>query len=141
MGFGACLADDMGLGKTLQALALIVERAPNGPALVVAPTSVCSNWMTEAGRFAPTLHPTLYGGKDRQGILEQAGPFALIVCSYALLMQDAEVLTRVSWQTLVLDEAQAIKNWNAKRTQAAMKLQAGFSISENGDRHLLDFYQ
>ncbi len=131
-GFGACLADDMGLGKTLQALALIVERAPNGPTLVVAPTSVCSNWETEAGRFTPTLQPTLYGGKDRQGILEQAGPFALIVCSYALLMQDAEALTRVSWQTLVLDEAQAIKNWNAKRTQAAMNLQAGFSMITTG---------
>ena len=132
MGFGACLADDMGLGKTLQALAVIVERAPNGPTLVVAPTSVCSNWLAEAGRFAPTLQPTLYGGKQREHTLEQAGAFDLIICSYALLMQDAEVLINVYWQTLVLDEAQAIKNWNAKRTQAAMKLQSGFSMITTG---------
>jgi len=56
MGLGGCLADDMGLGKTLQALALILDRAPAGPTLVVAPTSVCMNWVTEANRFAPTLN-------------------------------------------------------------------------------------
>ncbi|MFW6178434.1 MAG: DEAD/DEAH box helicase [Desulfohalobiaceae bacterium] len=132
MGFGACLADDMGLGKTLQALALIVERAPQGPTLVVAPTSVCSNWLAEARRFAPTLQPTLYAGKEREHILQQAGPFDLIVCSYALLNQDAEALAGLSWQSLALDEAQAIKNWNAKRTQAAMQLQAGFSLITTG---------
>jgi SNF2 family DNA or RNA helicase len=53
-GVGACLADDMGLGKTLQALALILSRAPKGPTLVIAPTSVCMNWISEAARFAPT---------------------------------------------------------------------------------------
>jgi hypothetical protein len=52
-GVGACLADDMGLGKTLQALALLLSRAPQGPALVVAPTSVCMNWLGEGGAFCP----------------------------------------------------------------------------------------
>ncbi len=132
MGFGACLADDMGLGKTLQALAVILERAPHGPTLVVAPTSVCSNWLLEAQRFAPTLRAKPYAGKDREQILSQLEPLDLLVCSYALLNQDAEDLSGVSWQTLVLDEAQAIKNWNAKRTQAAMKLQAGFSMITTG---------
>jgi SNF2 family DNA or RNA helicase len=61
-GFGAVLADDMGLGKTLQTLALLVERAAGGPALVVAPTSVCGNWLAEAARFAPGLQIELYGG-------------------------------------------------------------------------------
>jgi len=60
-GVGACLADDMGLGKTLQALALMLLRAPNGPTLVVAPTSVCTNWIAEAERFAPTLRIKLFG--------------------------------------------------------------------------------
>ena len=132
MGFGACLADDMGLGKTLQALALILERAPQGPTLVVAPSSVCSNWIAEARRFAPTLEPILYAGRDRQDRLHGAGPFSLVVCSYALLMQDVEELRTVSWHTLVLDEAQAIKNWGAKRTQAAMKLQAKFRMVSTG---------
>ncbi len=132
MGFGACLADDMGLGKTVQALALILERAPQGPTLVVAPTSVCSNWLAETRRFAPTLAPVLYTGKDRQAILEQTGPFSLVICSYALLMQDAEIYSRASWQTVVLDEAQAIKNWSTKRTQAAMQLQAEFRMATTG---------
>ncbi|MFP4258811.1 MAG: SNF2-related protein [Desulfovermiculus sp.] len=132
MGFGACLADDMGLGKTMQALAVILERAPHGPTLVVAPTSVCANWLSEVQRFAPTLRAKTYAGKDRKEILNKLQPFDLIICSYALLNQDAEELAGVSWQTLVLDEAQAIKNWNAKRTQASMKLQAGFSMITTG---------
>ena len=60
-GFGAVLADDMGLGKTLQTLALLVHRAAGGPALVVAPTSVCGNWLAEAARFAPGLQFEMYG--------------------------------------------------------------------------------
>ena len=60
-GFGAVLADDMGLGKTLQTLALLAARGPGGPALVVAPTSVCGNWLAEAARFAPGLRVELYG--------------------------------------------------------------------------------
>ena len=132
MGLGACLADDMGLGKTLQALALILEQTPQGPTLVVAPSSVCSNWIAEARRFAPTLEPILYAGRERQAHLHGAGPFSLVICSYALLLQDVEELRTVSWRVLVLDEAQAIKNWSAKRTQAAMKLQAEFRMVTTG---------
>jgi hypothetical protein len=82
-GAGACLADDMGLGKTLQALALILSRAPDGPTLVLAPTSVCGNWLDEAARFAPTLRPLRFGPGDRAAMLEQAGPFDLIVAATA----------------------------------------------------------
>lgn len=60
-GFGAVLADDMGLGKTLQTLALLAARAAGGPALVVAPTSVCGNWLAEAARFTPGLQVEMYG--------------------------------------------------------------------------------
>jgi SNF2 family DNA or RNA helicase len=88
-GAGACLADDMGLGKTLQALALILSRAPDGPTLVLAPTSVCGNWLDEAARFAPTLRPLRFGPGDRAAMLEQAGPFDLIVASYGLLQTEA----------------------------------------------------
>ena len=82
-GVGACLADDMGLGKTVQALALLLSRAQDGPALVVAPTSVCLNWLDEARRFAPTLRVIIFGGGDREQTLKQLGPFDLLVCSYA----------------------------------------------------------
>ena len=132
LGLGVCLADDMGLGKTVQSLAVILERAPKGPSLVVAPTSVCPNWLSEAMRFAPTLKPILYSGKDRHNILNKLEPFSLIICSYGLLMQDAEELCSLDWQNVVLDEAQAIKNWSAKRTQAAMNLKAGFRLATTG---------
>jgi SNF2 family DNA or RNA helicase len=133
-GVGACLADDMGLGKTLQALAVILARAPEGPTLIVAPTSVCMNWLSEAEKFAPTLNPMQFGSGDRQRILNTLQPFDLLVCSYGLLQQDdvSDMLAKVEWQTIVLDEAQAIKNSATKRSKAAMKLQGGFKILTTG---------
>jgi superfamily II DNA or RNA helicase len=131
-GVGACLADDMGLGKTLQALALLLSRAPNGPALVVAPTSVCMNWLSEVARFAPTLNVILFGSGDRQQTLVDLQPLDLVVTSYGLLQQEAERFAAVPWHTLVLDEAQAIKNQATKRSQAAMALQADFRVILSG---------
>ncbi|MGO4381380.1 DEAD/DEAH box helicase [Pseudoduganella sp. RAF19] len=131
-GVGACLADDMGLGKTLQALALILLRAPQGPTLVVAPTSVCLNWVAEAARFAPTLNVKLYGTGDREAMLENAGPFDLIVTSYGLLQLESERFTKRHWHTIVLDEAQAIKNAATKRSQAVMALQSDFRMVATG---------
>jgi superfamily II DNA or RNA helicase len=133
-GVGACLADDMGLGKTIQGLALLVERAPNGPSLIVAPTSVCMNWEKEANRFAPTLNPKQLGGGDRQGQLDSLGPYDLLICSYGLLQQEqvAEMLANIRFQTVILDEAQAIKNTATRRSQGAMNLQGDFRIIMTG---------
>ncbi|MFN5515721.1 MAG: DEAD/DEAH box helicase [Cyanobacteriota bacterium] len=133
-GVGACLADDMGLGKTVQALALILTRAASGPVLIVAPTSVCPNWIAEARRFAPTLNPCQFGAGDRASALENLQPFDLVVCTYGLLQQEevAELLAQVEWQVIVLDEAQAIKNMATKRSQAAMSLQAQFKMITTG---------
>jgi len=131
-GVGACLADDMGLGKTLQALALLLDRAPHGPALVVAPTSVCMNWLGEVARFAPTLNVLLFGSGDRQLALTGLKPFDLVVASYGLLQQETELFTAVPWHTIVLDEAQAIKNHATKRSQAAMALQGDFRLICSG---------
>ncbi|KAM3093659.1 DEAD/DEAH box helicase [Phormidesmis sp. 146-12] len=133
-GVGACLADDMGLGKTLQSLAVILTRAPQGATLIVAPTSVCMNWMSEAQRFAPTLNMIQFGSGDRQKVLDDLQPFDVLVCSYGLLQQEelAEKLAKVSWQTIVLDEAQSIKNFATKRSQAAMNLQGGFKLLTTG---------
>ncbi|RJG04649.1 DEAD/DEAH box helicase [Noviherbaspirillum cavernae] len=131
-GVGACLADDMGLGKTVQALALILSRAPQGPTLVVAPTSVCMNWQSEAARFAPTLNVILFGSGDRNRTLAELQPLDLVIVSYGLLQQEAELFAGVHWRTIVLDEAQAIKNALTKRSQAVMALSADFRMAATG---------
>lgn len=131
-GAGACLADDMGLGKTLQTLALLLYRAPLGPALVVAPTSVCSNWVQEAARFAPQLK-VHWAASGVQPLWQNSpGPYDLVVLSYTLFQQEEESLHHQSWATCVLDEAQAIKNAGTKRSQAAMKIQSDFRLITTG---------
>ncbi|MDD1620491.1 MAG: DEAD/DEAH box helicase [Methylococcaceae bacterium] len=144
-GVGACLADDMGLGKTVQGLALLVERAPGGPALIVAPTSVCMNWENEARRFAPTLNPVVLGTSDRQRLMDNLAPFDLLICSYGLLQQEqvAEMLAQIRFQTVILDEAQAIKNIATRRSRGAMNLQAEFKVIMTGtplENHLSELW-
>ncbi|MBD8532024.1 MULTISPECIES: DEAD/DEAH box helicase [unclassified Massilia] len=131
-GVGACLADDMGLGKTLQALALMLLRAPNGPTLVVAPTSVCTNWIAEAARFAPTLNIKLFGPGERAPMIEDAGAFDVIVASYGLLQLEAPLFARKRWHTIVMDEAQSFKNAATRRSQAVMALQGDFKMVATG---------
>jgi superfamily II DNA or RNA helicase len=131
-GVGACLADDMGLGKTLQALALILLRAPNGPTLVVAPTSVCTNWIAEAERFAPTLKIKLFGPGERAEMIEGADKFDVIVASYGLLQLEAPLFTKKRWHTIVMDEAQSFKNAATRRSQAVMALQGDFKMVATG---------
>jgi len=129
---GACLADDMGIGKTVQALSAILLRAGQGPTLVIAPTSVLMNWNDEAVRFTPTLSVLNFGQGNRKKMLDNLQPFDLVVTSYGLLHSESEKLSKVKWQTIVLDEAQAIKNMATKRSKAAMALQAEFKIITTG---------
>ena len=144
-GAGACLADDMGLGKTVQTLAVLLDRAPDGPALVVAPTSVVANWRDEARRFAPTLNVKIYAGAagSRTDMLSSAAPFDLFVTTYGVLQNDIDDLAAVPWHSAVLDEAQAIKNPAAKRTRAARRLPADFRVVTTGtpiQNNLLDLH-
>ncbi len=131
-GFGACLADDMGLGKTIQALALLLQRGRGGPALVVAPTSVCANWASEILKFAPSLRVRPFAEGDREQTLNSLESMDVMLCSYGLLHTESERLKAVEWSTVILDEAQAIKNAFTKRSQAAMELQAGFRLILSG---------
>jgi len=131
-GAGACLADDMGLGKTVQALALMLMHAPHGAILVIAPTSVCMNWESEATRFAPTLKLHNFADGDRQETINNAGAFDVVICSYALLQRNSKLLTAHTWQVVVLDEAQAIKNSLTQRSKAAMALQAKVRVITTG---------
>ena len=131
-GAGACLADDMGLGKTVQAIAILLNRASNGPALVVSPVSVQPNWKSEVNRFAPTLNVKTLTAGDRSETLASIGAFDLLVVSYGLLQSEEEALASVDWATVVLDEAHAIKNYNTKTSKAAMSLKSGFRIILTG---------
>jgi len=128
-GVGACLADDMGLGKTVQTLAVLLQRAPHGPALVIAPISVAMNWQAEVARFAPTLNVRAY---HQNRSLEHLGPFDLVIASYGMLQLDADAFAQPHWHSVVLDEAQLIKNAATKRSQAAMALNADFKIIASG---------
>lgn len=131
-GVGACLADDMGLGKTIQTLALLLYRAQQGPSLVVAPPTVARNWVAEAIKFSPSLNHILYVGKDREKLLRELGPFDVVITSYGLLQNDVETLAALTWNVAVLDEAQSIKNFQAKRSKAAMEIQAEFKMITTG---------
>jgi superfamily II DNA or RNA helicase len=131
-GVGGVLADDMGLGKTVQTLAVLVDRAEHGPALVIAPTSVGFNWMREIARFAPHVQAHSYRETDRSDFLNELGPGQIVVCSYGLALRDAEKLAQVAWSSLILDEAQAIKNSNSKTSQAIASIPADWTLALTG---------
>jgi len=131
-GVGGCLADDMGLGKTVQSLAIILNLASGGPSLVIAPTSVSTNWQSEVTRFTPTIKIKLFTGKDREKTVRNLEKFDMLITTYTLLQQESELLSSVKWQTVILDEAQAIKNAATKRSRAAMSLQAKFKLITTG---------
>lgn len=131
-GLGACLADDMGLGKTVQALALLLHRKSEGPALVVAPTSVCRNWEAEIARFAPSLKIKRFGDDDRKATVDDAKSGDVVVMSYALLVAEETIVTSRTWGTIVFDEAHALKNASTKRWAAAHELSSDASIALTG---------
>ncbi len=131
-GAGCCLADDMGLGKTLQVLALLLQESVRGPQLVVCPTSVLSNWQQQAAQFAPSLKLMVLEGRGRQAQLERLGPGHIALCSYGILLQDAERLAELQWRTVILDEAQYIKNPESKTARAACSLPADIRVATTG---------
>lgn len=142
-GVGGCLADDMGLGKTVQAIAVLLDRREVGPTLIVAPVSVGFNWMREVEKFAPTLRPILYRDTDREDILKTLTPGDLLITSYHLLQQHIGELAKVRWGTLVLDEAQAIKNSQTKTSQAVREIEADWRLALTGtpaENHLGDLW-
>ena len=139
-GLGACLADDMGLGKTIQAIALLLyERqvAGNGlePALVICPTSVVGNWKREIQRFAPKLRVMVHHGSDRargEAFVAAAQEHDVVISSYGLARRDVDDLVQVPWGDVILDEAQNIKNPQAKQTQAIRRLPAANRVAVTG---------
>ena len=157
VGLGGCLADDMGLGKTATTLAHLLERP--GPHLVVCPLSVVHNWESESNRFAPSLSVLVHHGTGRRRSesaatgddeggdageqlfeLPSSGldvPLALaeadiVITTYGLLPRDLADLSAVEWSTVVLDEAQMVKNSSTKAAKAVRRLQAGQKLALTG---------
>jgi hypothetical protein len=134
-GLHGILADDMGLGKTVQTLAHLAAQhaqSPAHPSLVIAPTSVVPNWAEETAKFAPHLKVLVLHGSDRADNFAQIPAVDIVLTSYPLLVRDFDALAKYHWHTLVLDEAQYIKNPKALTAMAACKLRAAHRICLSG---------
>ena len=150
LGLGACLADDMGLGKTIQVLSLLLVEQARGarprPSLLVAPASLLANWVAEIENFAPGLkaaivHPSAMPADQLKAFAaKQAPDYDLVITSYGSLLR-IPVFAETDWRFVILDEAQAIKNPNARQTKAAKALKARARIALTGtpvENHLGD---
>lgn len=138
-GLGSCLADDMGLGKTIQLIAFLLylkeQKLLQEPTLLVCPTSVLGNWEREVKKFGPSLTTLMYHGDKRpqgKALLKAVQGKDLVITSYALVQRDIKDLKSLSWKGVVLDEAQNIKNPEAKQSQAVRQLEAEFRIALTG---------
>jgi superfamily II DNA or RNA helicase len=134
--FAGILADDMGLGKTVQTLAhLLVEKNAgrlNKPALVVAPTSLMGNWRREAERFTPELRVIVLHGTDRHQFFDEMTSCDLLLTTYPLLSRDSEQLQAQHYHSIILDEAQAIKNPNTKMARLVRQLRSEHRLCLTG---------
>ncbi|OGG96705.1 MAG: hypothetical protein A2527_03885 [Candidatus Lambdaproteobacteria bacterium RIFOXYD2_FULL_50_16] len=135
-GFGGILADDMGLGKTLQTLAFLAvikkRNKTKKPNLVIAPTSVVTNWLAEVRKFVPHFKAVLLHGQKRKALYEEAETADLVVTTYGLLQRDLDWLMEMEFEVIILDEAQNIKNARSKTSQSVMKLHAERRLTLTG---------
>jgi len=138
-GLGACLADDMGLGKTIQFIAFLLnlkeQQGLDQPSLLICPTSVLGNWEREVKKFGPSLRVLQHHGDQRargKALAKAVANKDLVITSYALVHRDLKDLQTIDWKCLVLDEAQNVKNPEAKQSQAVRQLQAEFRIALTG---------
>jgi len=144
--FGGCLADDMGLGKTLQAIALLLLQRQRGeqlPSLVVVPTSLLFNWQQELARFAPSLRYGVLHGAGRTIVLRHTSSFDVVLTTYGMLLTESYWLQQQSFNLLLLDESQAIKNPGSLRYGAARRVKARNRFTLTGtpvENNTLDLY-
>jgi superfamily II DNA or RNA helicase len=133
---GGVLADDMGLGKTLQTIAhLCVEKSQgrmDRPSLVVVPTSLCANWSREITRFAPDLRHSVIHGKGRMTATRQLDQADVVITSYPILLRDIELFRAQLFHLVILDEAQAIKNYRSQIAHAVKQIEARFRLCLSG---------
>ncbi|TVM03592.1 MAG: hypothetical protein CV087_04585 [Candidatus Brocadia sp. WS118] len=133
-GFNGILADEMGLGKTHQAMVIILsalQSEPNMSNLVICPTSVLDHWKSKFQTYAPELKIALFYGKERNTLLSGNLP-AVVLTTYSILSRDTEVLGKIAWNYVVLDEAQKIKNHNTRMCKATKFLNAKRRLALTG---------
>jgi uncharacterized Zn finger protein len=135
IGFGSVLADDMGLGKTLQVITSILKFKEEGllekeKVLVVAPTGLLTNWQAEFEKFAPGLQIAIYHGTQRN--MDKLNGFDVLITSYGIARGDADLLKKMKWHCMVIDEAQNIKNQDTAQAKAIKSIKSGNFIAMSG---------
>ena len=144
--FSGILADDMGLGKTIQTLthiALLKESGLKAPILVITPTSVAYNWQIEASKFTPDLKVLVLHGTQRKEYFDDVNNYDIVITTYPLIIRDKEFFLKQKFDTIILDEAQYIKNAQAKITKIICKLNANNRLCLTGtpiENHLSELW-
>jgi len=147
---GGCLADDMGLGKTLQSIAFLQylkdlkgKKKNNNPSLVVSPTSLIFNWINEFEKFAPKLKTLTFTGSKRHDLKDQFSNVDIVMTTYGSLIKDIEFHKNQTYNYVILDESQAIKNPSSQRFKAARLLNAYNRLALTGtpiENNTFDLY-
>lgn len=134
--FAGILADDMGLGKTIQTLVHLLVEKQSGrmtePCLIIAPTSLMSNWRRETERFTPDLSVLILQGTERKQHFDKINDYDLVLTTYPLLPRDEDVLLKHHYHYLILDEAQTVKNPTAIAAQLVRKIKTNHRLCLTG---------
>ncbi|VAW19893.1 COG0553: Superfamily II DNA/RNA helicases, SNF2 family [hydrothermal vent metagenome] len=135
-GFGGVLADDMGLGKTVQALAFLAGQKETAPAerpnLLIVPTSLVGTWQSEAARFTPDLRVLVLHGLERKTLFDRIADHDLVITTYPLLHRDADILFAQNYDTVILDEAQMVKNPASRAAKLIRNIKARQRLALSG---------
>jgi SNF2 family DNA or RNA helicase/uncharacterized Zn finger protein len=145
LGIGSLLADDMGLGKTVQVIAALQKFKDEGvlkkaPALVIAPTTLLSNWKAEIQKFAPTLQATIFHGVNRTSEFTR---YDVIITTFGIARTENAKLSKQKWHALIIDEAQNIKNSEIVQTKSVKKIDARVKIALSGtpvENRLMEYW-
>jgi SNF2 family DNA or RNA helicase len=134
--FAGILADDMGLGKTIQTLAHLLLEKQSGrmtrPCLIIAPTSLMSNWRRETERFTPDLKVLILQGAERKQLFDKINDYDLVLTTYPLLPRDEETLLGHDYHYLILDEAQTVKNPASLAAQLVRRIKTNHRLCLTG---------
>ncbi|MBI9046670.1 MAG: DEAD/DEAH box helicase [Anaerolineaceae bacterium] len=130
---GCILADEMGLGKTVQVIAVLSRvKKQDDPDLIICPTTLITNWFRELRKFSPDMTVLTHKGSERTGFPSVLNKYDVVITSYETALRDLNLLKMIEWNVMVLDEAQAIKNPEAKRTIAIKQIPRNSTIAMTG---------